>query len=136
MITTFSFTNPDGTAQVLDLISLFPIGGNSSRIRGYGISLARRYSDVCAQIYSIVNELYHQRFDDDVFLDLSSPDDVVERIGIMLGQQIHKHLLHSEETGDIWAEVCNRLLVSATGARTPAVHILFGELNTVRLEDV
>lgn len=134
MMTSFSFPNPDTSVQVLDLNSMFSIGSNSAEIRGYGISLAQRYPEVCNQICFAANALYHDHVDGEA--DLLSPANAIERIGIMLGQQIHKHLLHGEESGNIWEEVCDRLAARATGTCKPSIHILIGEPNGTRPTDI
>lgn len=89
----FLFVNPDSTIQIIDLQTMFRPGCKSSEIRGYGVSIASRYASVCE---------YMAR-------GIFPASDAVERVGIMLGQQIHGHLLRGEEVANIWGEVYTRL---------------------------
>ena len=95
---TFSFPCPDGTIQILDLKSVFPAGANSVALRSYGISLTEKYPEYTEKLASWIRE-EAARIDEPV------SEKLAERIGISLGLKIYKHLLRSEEYGDIWAEV-------------------------------
>ena len=121
-MTFFSFSNPDGTIRVVDLQQVFPAGSDSSRIREYGIELAKEYEPVCIRIADEFAEL--ARSVGSCAEELLPAGAVAERIGIMLGQQIHYHLLHGELNADIWQEVVH-LLYSRIGRVGPKIHFFF-----------
>ena len=107
-ISLFCFANPDATLRVLDLGTMFPPGSNSSRIRAYGISLAKEFEYDCIQLCRIANLAYCDYHETaEVYIEES---DAVKRIGIMLGQQIHMHLRRNEDSANIWGETFDRLM--------------------------
>lgn len=122
MISLFSYAQPDNTLCLIDVASLFPAGCNSARIREYGISVAEQYPDVCRRIAAAANDLYHECVDPDA--ELYGMDDCIERIGIKLGQEIHRHLMHDEESADIWRDVADRIAYRASGGQQTHIYII------------
>ena len=122
MVTAFSFTQPDGTVHIIDVLSVFPSGCDSSIIRSYGISLAEMFPDTCSYIANEANRLHHEHVTPDS--DVYSDDDYIERIGIRLGQEIHRHLLCGESSGDIWREAAEHIAFRASGHRELHIYVI------------
>ena len=100
---TFTFKNPDKTIQILNIQELFPSGASSLDVREFGVKIAERFPAACEEIAARVNAMYRTHSTDG--LDFIDPSESVERIGHRLGQYLWQHIVHGEETADIWQEV-------------------------------
>ena len=105
MTNTFTFSNPDGTIQVLDAETVRSC--NLVLTRQYGLDLAARYSDVCTSFCCEANRLFRERTGKDE--DVVPAEESGFYIGLRLGQLIQRHIRRSDDSANIWAEVWDLL---------------------------
>ena len=122
MIDTFTFTCPNGEERTIDIQQTFPKGSMVSVIFDYGASVAREFPDVTRSIAAAANAAKREYLRDETVADMIAENRCFEYVGRKLGEQIHRHMLHSEACGDIWAEARARIMEIASTSGT--VHVV------------
>ena len=117
-IEKFSFPCPDGTTRTIDIAALFPPGSLVTVIYDYGAELAREFPDVTRSIAAAANAAKREYLRDETVADMIAENRCFEYVGRKLGEQIHRHMLHGEDHGDIWAKARARIIEIASTSGT------------------
>ena len=82
------------------------------------VTMAREFPDVTRSIAAAANAAKREYLRDETVADMIAENRCFEYVGRKLGEQIHRHMLHGEDHGDIWAKARARIIEIASTSGT------------------